>query len=81
MTTATTSTSLCPDMLSNLDQSSSPALTVILDLGGYLLIQDIAPVEENATHVGGTFRVGQSTRSREIPKGSRTAPRSASAES
>ena len=55
MTTATTSTSLCPDMLSNLDQSTSPALTVILDLGGYLLIQNIAPVEENATHDGGTL--------------------------
>jgi hypothetical protein len=55
MTTATASTSLYPDMLSHGDQSASPTLTVILDLGGYLLIQDRVPVEENATHDGGTL--------------------------
>jgi transcriptional regulator with XRE-family HTH domain len=53
--TTTTSTSLCPDMLSHLDQSTSPAWIVILDLGGSVLIQDIAPVGENATHDGGTL--------------------------
>ena len=53
--TTTTSTSVRPDMLRNIDQSTSSALTVILDLGGYLLIQDIAPIEDNATHDGGNL--------------------------
>jgi transcriptional regulator with XRE-family HTH domain len=51
--TTTTSTSLCPDMLSHLDQSISPAWIVILDLGGSVLIQDIAPAGEDTTHDGG----------------------------
>jgi len=54
--TTTTSTSVRPDMLKNIDQSTSSASTVILDLGSsYLLIEDITPIEDNATHDGGAL--------------------------
>jgi hypothetical protein len=54
--TTTTSTSVRPDMLKNIDQSTSSASTVILDLGSsYLLIEDIAPIEDDVTHDGGTL--------------------------
>jgi transcriptional regulator with XRE-family HTH domain len=54
--TTTTSTSVRPDMLRNIDQSTTSASTVILELGNsYLLIENITPIEDNATHDGGTL--------------------------